>query len=169
MPRDPADRLRDAVEACERVACYIEGFDFRGFRLDSKTSDAVIRQFEIIGEAVKALPNDLTDREPTVRGTRLPVSATCSRTPTSRLTIRSCGTPQPTRPHSSLRRAGVCWESSLVVWKSVVSYERVARGVAMHSRANAGVFRPRPGHSKRIGVSVHSKYGIWLNLFGTHE
>jgi len=26
----------------------------------------VIRQFEIIGEAVKALPNDLTDREPTV-------------------------------------------------------------------------------------------------------
>jgi len=42
-----------------------------------------------------------------------------------------------------------------------------ARGVAMLSGADAGVFRPRPGHSKRIGVSVHSKYGIWLNLFGT--
>ena len=66
MPRDPADRLRDTVEACERIAGYIEGLDFRGFCLDSKTSDAVIRQFEIIGEAVKALPNDLTDREPSV-------------------------------------------------------------------------------------------------------
>jgi uncharacterized protein with HEPN domain len=66
MPRDPADRLRDAVDACERIACYIEGLDFHGFQVDSKTSDAVIRQFEIIGEAVKALPNDLTDREPSV-------------------------------------------------------------------------------------------------------
>ena len=126
MPRDPADRLRDTVEACERIAGYIEGLDFHGFRVDSKTSDAVIRQFEIIGEAVKALPDDLTDREASVHGVRLPVFATCLRTPTSPSTIRSSGTPQPTRLHSSLQRAGVCWERAIV------------RGLGLTGRLNDG-------------------------------
>lgn len=66
MSRDPQLRLEDIIEGCERVSDYIAGFDLESFRADSKTIDAVIRQFEIIGEAVKNLPAELTVREPGV-------------------------------------------------------------------------------------------------------
>ncbi len=52
MSRKPGLRLADIVEACSRVASYITGFDADAFARDLKTQDAVIRQFEIIGEAV---------------------------------------------------------------------------------------------------------------------
>ncbi|HQF39922.1 MAG TPA: hypothetical protein PK322_12455 [Opitutaceae bacterium] len=53
MPRNPADRLQDIVEACDAIARYIAGYDTVAFAADAKTRDAVIRQFEIVGEAVK--------------------------------------------------------------------------------------------------------------------
>ncbi len=43
--------LQDILTAMNRIAGYIEGLDFEGFRKDYKTVDAVIRNFEIIGEA----------------------------------------------------------------------------------------------------------------------
>jgi uncharacterized protein with HEPN domain len=46
----------------ERVKEYIAGLDFQHFKWDYKTVDAVIRNFEIIGEATKNLPNDLKDK-----------------------------------------------------------------------------------------------------------
>lgn len=51
MSRDPQLRLADIVDACGRIADYIEGLDAASFALDFKTQDAVIRQFAIIGEA----------------------------------------------------------------------------------------------------------------------
>ena len=66
MPRNPADRLQDIVEACDAIARYIAGYDTVAFAADAKTRDAVIRQFEIVGEAVKALPVEWTEREPGV-------------------------------------------------------------------------------------------------------
>ena len=66
MSRDADLRLEDIVEACDRVADYIHGFDQTAFEDDAKTQDAVIRQFEIIGEAVKCLPEALTVEEPTI-------------------------------------------------------------------------------------------------------
>jgi uncharacterized protein with HEPN domain len=56
MSRDPRLRLEDIVEACARIADYIKGCDQARFAADLKTQDAVVRQFEIIGEAVKTLP-----------------------------------------------------------------------------------------------------------------
>jgi uncharacterized protein with HEPN domain len=45
-----------------RVQEYIRGLDFQHFKWDYKTVDAVIRNFEIIGEASKNLPIELKDK-----------------------------------------------------------------------------------------------------------
>lgn len=66
VSRDPNIRLEDIIEACERLSTYTHGLDFEGFRNDPKTQDAVIRVFEIIGEAVKHLPEDFRDQEPDI-------------------------------------------------------------------------------------------------------
>jgi uncharacterized protein with HEPN domain len=66
MSRDADQRLEDIVEACDRVADYILGFDQASFDDDAKTQDAVIRQFEVIGEAVKNLPEELKFDEPAI-------------------------------------------------------------------------------------------------------
>lgn len=66
MPRNPTDRLQDIIEACDAISRYIDGVDAVAFAADGKTRDAVIRQFEIAGEAVKALPADWLAREPLI-------------------------------------------------------------------------------------------------------
>ena len=45
------DYLGHIVEAIERIHRYVEDLDEVGFLQDEKTQDAVIRNFEIIGEA----------------------------------------------------------------------------------------------------------------------
>ena len=42
-----------------RINEYIEGMDFDHFIQDNKTIDAVIRNFEIIGEAAKNIPVEI--------------------------------------------------------------------------------------------------------------
>lgn len=66
MSRDPQLRLADIIDACERIDSYIDGLDAVGFEQDFKSQDAVIRQFEIVGEAVKSLPNNWIGTEPTI-------------------------------------------------------------------------------------------------------
>jgi len=51
--RSTTDYLKHVVEAADKVAEYIDGYDFDSFSEDSKTQDAVIRQIEIVGEAGK--------------------------------------------------------------------------------------------------------------------
>ncbi len=66
MSRNARVRLGDIVDACSRIAEYIDGFDLAGFAAHGKTQDAVIRQFEIIGEAVKSLSEPLRAKEPEI-------------------------------------------------------------------------------------------------------
>jgi uncharacterized protein with HEPN domain len=47
--------LDDLQIAMGRIAEYVAGFDFEHFKWDYKTVDAVIRNFEVIGEASKNL------------------------------------------------------------------------------------------------------------------
>ena len=60
MSRSTSLRLLDIIESCDRIESYIAGQDITSFEGDLKTQDAVIRQFEVIGEAVKCLPETLT-------------------------------------------------------------------------------------------------------------
>ena len=67
MSRSAQLLLQDVLEACSRIDTYIGAYDFERFAADTKTQDAVIRQFEVIGEAVKKLPESLTEKEPHVQ------------------------------------------------------------------------------------------------------
>lgn len=66
MSRSPQLRLEDITEACDQVEAYVRGYDAVRFAADNRTRDAVIRQFEIIGEAVKDLPESMRDQEPAI-------------------------------------------------------------------------------------------------------
>lgn len=48
----------------QRVQEYINGLDFTRFKLDYKSVDAVVRNFEIIGEASKNLPKNIKEKYP---------------------------------------------------------------------------------------------------------
>ncbi len=54
--REPDIYLKDILEAMTAIESFTEGISFEDFRKDDKTSSAVIRKFEIIGEAAKNVP-----------------------------------------------------------------------------------------------------------------
>jgi len=54
--------LEDLIIAMNRIGEYIEGLSFINFKKDYRTVDAVIRNFEIIGEAAKNLPDEVKEK-----------------------------------------------------------------------------------------------------------
>jgi len=60
--RDPMLYLEDIALSMQRVQEYIAGLDFQQFKWDYKTVDAVVRNFEIIGEASKNVPATIKER-----------------------------------------------------------------------------------------------------------
>lgn len=59
MPkRRPFEAINDIKEAISRIITYTENMNYEDFLKDFMTQDAVVRSFEIIGEAVKFLDND---------------------------------------------------------------------------------------------------------------
>jgi uncharacterized protein with HEPN domain len=63
--------LADVVEAGERALAYTEGLTYDQFLQDPKTQDAVIRNVEIIGEAVKSIPEDVRLQAPDIPWTSI--------------------------------------------------------------------------------------------------
>lgn len=53
--------LQDIQEACQNILNYTKDLSFDDFLDDAKTKDAVVRNFEIIGEAANKLPKDFLD------------------------------------------------------------------------------------------------------------
>lgn len=47
------DYLRHILQAIERIRRYTRGLEAAGFLADAKTQDAVLRNIEIVGEAVR--------------------------------------------------------------------------------------------------------------------
>ena len=54
--------LDDMLISIDRIADYIQGMSFIEFTKDQKTVDAVIRNFEIIGEASKNIPSEIKEK-----------------------------------------------------------------------------------------------------------
>lgn len=54
--------LEDIKESMERILSFIEDMSYQDFEKDIKTQDAVIRNFEIIGEAANNLPGSVKEQ-----------------------------------------------------------------------------------------------------------
>jgi len=59
--RNPELLVEDILESCHKIMEYTKDVSFEEFVVDSKTVDAVIRNFEIIGEAANRLPEEFKD------------------------------------------------------------------------------------------------------------
>ncbi len=59
-------RISDIIAAIEKIQNYVEKMDLETFQQDSKTSDAVIRNFIIIGEAARNVPEKITKHFPAI-------------------------------------------------------------------------------------------------------
>lgn len=67
MSRDVRFYLDDIETACKKVLRYTAGFTFKEFTHDDEKYDAVLRNLEIIGEAVKHIPDDVRAQYPEVK------------------------------------------------------------------------------------------------------
>ena len=61
-----ADYLRDILDAVDKVGEFTQGSEFATFAADTKTTFAVVRALEIIGEAAKRIPETPRDQHPEV-------------------------------------------------------------------------------------------------------
>jgi len=64
VSRDEALYLEDIRACCEKVSRYVSGLTLEQLRSDDRTTDAVVRNLEIIGEAAKHVSEDMRDRIP---------------------------------------------------------------------------------------------------------
>ncbi len=67
MSRNVHLRLQDILDSCKLIESYLAGMTKEAFLKDTKTQDAIARQLEIIGEAVKNIPDELRSREPGIQ------------------------------------------------------------------------------------------------------
>jgi uncharacterized protein with HEPN domain len=61
----------DILDSAHKILSYVEELDLADFLNDSRTQDAVIRNFEIIGEASNRISESLKNKYPDVPWPRL--------------------------------------------------------------------------------------------------
>jgi len=66
MSREYKAYLRDILNAIDKIERYTKGMDFEDFVDDELIQDGVVRNLEIIGEAVKNLPGDIKKNYPEI-------------------------------------------------------------------------------------------------------
>ena len=66
MDREILDYLKDILDAMEKSQKFVENISYAQFTQDDKTVFAVIRALEIIGEAVKNIPENIRKENPDV-------------------------------------------------------------------------------------------------------
>jgi uncharacterized protein with HEPN domain len=66
MHRDSKVYLEDVAQAIAKIRRFTAGMSKGAFAADEKTVDAVVRNLEVIGEAVKKVPDVVRDKYPAV-------------------------------------------------------------------------------------------------------
>ncbi|MCD5409538.1 MAG: DUF86 domain-containing protein [Methanocellales archaeon] len=71
MKREIGDFIEDIIDAMTKATKFVEGVSYEEFTKDDKTIFAVIRAIEIIGEAVKNIPDDTKKGYPEIPWKRM--------------------------------------------------------------------------------------------------
>jgi uncharacterized protein with HEPN domain len=66
MTREYSDYINDIIESVHAIEQFTRGMTFENFTTDRKTVYAVIRAFEIMGEAAKKIPQGVRSEFPGV-------------------------------------------------------------------------------------------------------
>ncbi len=69
--RDTILLLEDMLESALKIRRYTKDLDFNSFVEDDKTVDAVVRNFEIIGEAANRIDTDFKLKNPEINWNRI--------------------------------------------------------------------------------------------------
>jgi len=64
--RDPKLYLKDILGALDAIEKFVGGADFETFKNDDMMSSAVIRKFEIVGEATKNISEEIKQKYPAI-------------------------------------------------------------------------------------------------------
>jgi uncharacterized protein with HEPN domain len=59
-------RITDILDSIKKIQSYVGEMEFDDFRKDEKTIDAVIRNFIVIGEAARNVPDDVSAKYPNI-------------------------------------------------------------------------------------------------------
>ncbi|MBF0532532.1 MAG: DUF86 domain-containing protein [Candidatus Omnitrophica bacterium] len=66
MIRAYQDYIVDVLDSIDKAQTFVKGMTFEAFEKDPKTSYAVVRAFEIMGEAVGKIPAGVRNRFPEI-------------------------------------------------------------------------------------------------------
>ena len=91
MLRDPKLYLNDILQAITKIQKWTQGMNLDDFESDELIHDAVLRNLEIMGEAVKGLPLELTTLHPEIPWRTLGDFRNRPRTATSALILTLYG------------------------------------------------------------------------------
>ena len=69
--RDTLLLLDDMLQSAHKIKRYTNGLNYDSFLTDDKTIDAVVRNFEIIGEAANRIDPDFRESNPEIEWKRI--------------------------------------------------------------------------------------------------
>ena len=71
MPREYKMFLNDILKAIEKIEKYSKDLTFEDFSKNDLIQDGVVRNLEIIGEAVKNIPLEIRSKKPEINWKKL--------------------------------------------------------------------------------------------------
>ena len=66
MTREVGDYIEDIIDALNKSMKFVEGMEYENFVGDDKSVFATVRAIEVIGEAVKNIPEDVKKEYPEI-------------------------------------------------------------------------------------------------------